>query len=726
MKFGFHAVGFICFSFLALLPCLGDCVSPPAGLVAWWQAEGDANDSANLNAGAVGGGLLFVGGEVGQAFSFNGSNSVVEVPASSSLDVGANNGLTIETWIRPTDISQPHPLLQWDGGVFVPAFGVSLWISLPPTNGGTGLGCLAVDLKDSGFKHKIVCTPPGLIASGVWQHIGATYDKSTGTASLYCNGSLVLQTNLGSFSPYTAQNFSIGHEMDPISNERFSSIGNGEAWFAGLMDELSLYNRALLAWEIQSLFNAGSAGKCAVAPANVVVQPATETVAEGEVGTFNLTASGSPPRSFQWAFNGTNIPSATNRFLTLTNAQLTDAGRYSVSVSNAVGHVVSADALLAVLPSYTPTWTLTTAPTNVYWMGLSVSASGRKIAAASYDGFIYTSSDAGVTWRSNNVPQLTWYSIASSANGDKLAAAAVTLATVGATPGGIYTSTNGGAAWQLSASGSYSGIVSSRDGNQLIATYDQYHICVSSNGGTTWAKISTPGFGLGRLACSADGTKVFAADLVNNIYRSADSGNTWNVTSAPMTNYWSGLAASADGSKLTAVALYDNNNSNTYIFSSSNSGTSWLAAGAPRQRWSTVACSDDGTKLVAGTEPGYLFVSTDSGTNWVATRAPSTYWSRVASSRDGTLLAAAQYESLTTFQGGIYIWKPTALSISMADDYMTISWPTNVPGFILQAKSDLGSGNWINVTNVPFVTNAEYQVAIPVSSDSRLFRLAYP
>jgi hypothetical protein len=736
MKIRSYVAGCVCFGFLASLSCFSDCVSPPSGIVAWWQAEGNANDSANLNAGTIRGGLTFATGEVGQAFNFNGSNSVIQVPASSSLDVGANNGLTIETWICPTDISKPHPLLQWNSnGGLVPQFGISFWISLPPTNGGTGPGCLAVDLKDSGFKHRIVCTSSGLVASGTWQHVGATYDKSTGIASLYYNGSLVLQTNLGNVSPYTAQDLSIGCETDPISNEEFSSIGHGQAWFAGQIDELAFYNRALSGSEIQSLFNAGTAGKCGLAPSSVVVQPVAETVAEGEAGTFSLIASGSPPLNYQWAFNGTNILNATNSSLVLTNVQMTDAGFYSVVISNVVGYIVSSNANLTVLPSYAPTWTLTTAPTNLYWVSLSVSANGKKIAAvgqdvstANDDGSIYTSSDGGVTWISNNVPKLTWSDIASSADGNKLAAVAVTLSTVGAPPGGIYTSTNAGVAWQLSASGSHSHVVSSKDGNRLVVTYgsDIYHICVSADGGKSWTQISTPGYGMKGSACSADGTEIFGVDLYNNIYRSLDSGNTWSLTGAPNTNYWFGLASSADGTKVTAVAAYDNNDSNTFIFSSSDSGVSWSANGAPMQPWGSIACSDDGRKLVAGAWPGYLYVSTDSGTNWTATRAPSSWWSRVASDADGTLLVAAQFQSLGQFQGGIYIWKPTALSISTSGNYMQISWPTNVPGFVLQEKDMVGSSGWVNVTNLPSITNAEYQVAMPVSADSMMFRLTYP
>jgi hypothetical protein len=723
-------------SCLYLLPastCFGDCIEAADGLVAWWPAEGNAYDSVNLNVGTFGGGTNFVSGRVGRAFSFNGTNAFINVPASASLNVGAGGSFTIEAWINPSNVSQAHPLLQWNANPPIStAFGVSFWISVPPTNGGTGPGCLLIDVKDSGIRHRMVCTSPGTVVSAVWQHVAATYNHSDGTASLYLNGTMILQTNIGIVTPFTAQDLWIGYERDQILNDKLYSIGDGQAWYAGLMDELSIYNRVLSDTEIQSVFTAGSAGKCPVAPTLAVIQPDEQSVAEGEPGTFTLIASGSPPLSFQWSFNGTNILGATNTALIFTNIQLTDAGNYSVQVANSVGSIASVNAVLTVLPSYAPTWAQTTAPTNLSWTCVASSADGRKLAATAYEGFIYTSSDAGKTWISNTVPQLTWHAVASSADGIKLAAAAVTLATIGAPAGAIYVSTNSGATWQLSTVGSWRYIVSSTDGNSLAAIGgsggDLYHIYTSSNAGISWSKFSAPGFGLGRITCSADGSKIVGTDLYNNIYATKNFGVTWNLTGAPNTNCWTSVAFSADGDKLVAVAMYDSTetSTNALIFSSADSGTNWSATGAPKQRWNAVACSADGTKLVAGVygyyggPGGYLYVSTDFGTNWTTTRAPAANWSSVASSADGTQLVAAQSP------GSIYLWRPTALDISLSGNNMTISWPTNVPGFILQQKDDLTSADWLNVTNIPFILGSQYQVILPLSGNGRMFRLMYP
>src|SRR5262249_16680118 len=68
----------------------------------------------------------------------------------------------------------------------------------------------------------------------------------------------------------------------------------------------------------------------------------------GNTVRFNVTAAGTSPLSYQWSF-GTNIlVGATSSTLTLTNVQLSDAGTYSVIVSNSAGSVVSSAATLTV------------------------------------------------------------------------------------------------------------------------------------------------------------------------------------------------------------------------------------------------------------------------------------------------------------------------------------------------------------------------------------------
>jgi alpha-tubulin suppressor-like RCC1 family protein len=78
----------------------------------------------------------------------------------------------------------------------------------------------------------------------------------------------------------------------------------------------------------------------------ITVQPVCQYDASTETATFCVMAAGSPPLSYQWLENGANIIDATNSILVLTNLSITDAAIYSVIVSNSIGSVESADAVL--------------------------------------------------------------------------------------------------------------------------------------------------------------------------------------------------------------------------------------------------------------------------------------------------------------------------------------------------------------------------------------------
>jgi Immunoglobulin domain len=81
----------------------------------------------------------------------------------------------------------------------------------------------------------------------------------------------------------------------------------------------------------------------------ITTNPASLTLNQGENATFKVGAVGPPPLTYQWLFNGTNTVSADTNSYTLTNAQPTDAGSYSVIVGNNSGSVTSSPAVLTVL-----------------------------------------------------------------------------------------------------------------------------------------------------------------------------------------------------------------------------------------------------------------------------------------------------------------------------------------------------------------------------------------
>jgi hypothetical protein len=90
-------------------------------------------------------------------------------------------------------------------------------------------------------------------------------------------------------------------------------------------------------------------------PAAITNQPVSLAVTAGSNATFSVGASGNTPLAYSWRFNATNVlVGATNATLTITNAQRTNAGSYTIVVTNAFGAVTSMPATLAVNPATGP------------------------------------------------------------------------------------------------------------------------------------------------------------------------------------------------------------------------------------------------------------------------------------------------------------------------------------------------------------------------------------
>jgi hypothetical protein len=87
------------------------------------------------------------------------------------------------------------------------------------------------------------------------------------------------------------------------------------------------------------------------APA-ITTQPLSQTNAVGDSVSFSVVASGIAPLSYQWLFNGTNVVvGATTPILTLSSIGSSNAGNYSVFITNSFGQLTSSSASLTVLPS---------------------------------------------------------------------------------------------------------------------------------------------------------------------------------------------------------------------------------------------------------------------------------------------------------------------------------------------------------------------------------------
>ncbi|MGB7769683.1 MAG: choice-of-anchor tandem repeat GloVer-containing protein [Verrucomicrobiia bacterium] len=87
----------------------------------------------------------------------------------------------------------------------------------------------------------------------------------------------------------------------------------------------------------------------------ITVQPTNQTILSGATVMFRVGAVGNFPLFYQWQLNGTNLTDSANiigtatTILAIANTSSANAGTYSVIVSNSLGHVSSAGAVLTVL-----------------------------------------------------------------------------------------------------------------------------------------------------------------------------------------------------------------------------------------------------------------------------------------------------------------------------------------------------------------------------------------
>jgi hypothetical protein len=208
------------------------------GLVALWSGEGNGNDAVERHDAKLTD-ITFAEGQVGQAFVFNGSGAHMSIPASSSLDVGMNNGFTIEIWINPLDFSF-QSICEWNQNSQI---GTHLEL-----NEFNADGSLWGDVIDTLGNQHVLSSAGGVITTNSWQHVAMTYDKASGVAVLYRNGAVEATANLGVCTPQTSFDFYMGSRPSGA----FAGL-----YFHGEMDESSVYNRALTASEIQADYEAG-------------------------------------------------------------------------------------------------------------------------------------------------------------------------------------------------------------------------------------------------------------------------------------------------------------------------------------------------------------------------------------------------------------------------------------------------------------------------------------
>jgi DNA-binding beta-propeller fold protein YncE len=371
-------------------------------------------------------------------------------------------------------------------------------------------------------------------------------------------------------------------------------------------------------------------------------QPASQNVGAGVNVSFSVGVFGGAPFGYQWISNNVAVTGATNATFTLTNVSLADSGStYSVLVTNSYGSALSSNAMLTVLPA----------------VALTQPASSITTTSAILNGSVTVGSDETVVWfewgtdtNYGNIADETMVPGNSGSNSIS--------AVLNGLPGNYYH-------YRLDAANDF-GIVYGNDQSFTVGfapTIGTLSVVNSTNGSTLNATVnpngwdttvyflwgtsaltnSTPVMDMGAGATPlnvsslitglAPATRyyfqVVASNYLGTVYGAEFAFFTQPFTSAPL-EQWQSVACSADGTKLVAGGP---------LWTSTNSGATWIKANTLYAEG--VASSADGTKLIAGVYGGFIYISTNSGATWAhPTNTSGASWNAVASSADGTKLAA--------------------------------------------------------------------------------------
>ncbi len=233
-----------------LRPASASPIPAPPGLVAWWRGEDDARDSAGDNHGTLIGNVGFALGMVGKAFQFNGTNGYVRIPKSPCLTF--SNQVTIALWF------QDHSPVPYYAGLFSDRGRVEgntqPTVALSPEGIALYFNDPSVDdrVHPTAFEISYTGTPP---PPRTWLHVAGVFEQCS-------PGEVELRTFVNGKRTVTARRR--GKLVNTLNDHPFIIGAQSEPpilFFEGLIDEVSVYNRALTDQEIKGVFAAGRAGK---------------------------------------------------------------------------------------------------------------------------------------------------------------------------------------------------------------------------------------------------------------------------------------------------------------------------------------------------------------------------------------------------------------------------------------------------------------------------------
>ena len=196
-------------------------------LVAHYQFNGDATDSAGNNDGVLHNSAAIVTCEKGGALSLDGVNDYMSVAPSSSLNF--SQSYTISAWLKP--VSDPGDDMVWFG-----------YHSSAPNNS-IHIRAYRYGLIRFATYGPKVDTAAGVFQFGQWNHVTATYNAASGYSAIYYNGELAQSGYMPAY----------GGGLVTATIGKWDVTFQSQNLFQGLINDFRIYNNALSASEVAML-----------------------------------------------------------------------------------------------------------------------------------------------------------------------------------------------------------------------------------------------------------------------------------------------------------------------------------------------------------------------------------------------------------------------------------------------------------------------------------------
>jgi hypothetical protein len=260
------------------------------------------------------------GNQFGIQQSGQASGTVSGATASSWL-----NGNYTVAYIQIQDTASIRTMYSANGSISYPFGGTG------PASGGPSLSAL-------GFA----------LTGGITPAIAPTISVQPGNQIVTVGGSATFSVIAGGTPIPTYQwNFN-GTAIAGATSSSYS-VTNAQSANAGSYTVLVSNSAGSVTSSAATLtVNSASTGGSSSGPPTITAQPVSTSTTVGFLAQFSVTATPFSGTTYQWYKNGTLIPGATSFLYTIAASALTDAGSYTVVVSDSAGSVTSAAATLTV------------------------------------------------------------------------------------------------------------------------------------------------------------------------------------------------------------------------------------------------------------------------------------------------------------------------------------------------------------------------------------------